>query len=120
MPYKSDLEVSDFEEVIVIHLLLYRVSHFSFDDLIFDKDLTNGLIVLVEDIHLARQATMMETFHFHLYHSLPETHRFCHIVLREVDFLAIFKADEVQFERTFLFGKREDKGFLPRHILGLG
>lgn len=62
----------------------------------------------------------MESFHFHLHHSLAETHGFCHIVLREVYLLAVLKTDEVQLEWTFLFGKREDKGLLPRHIFGLG
>ncbi len=119
MSYKINLEVSHFQEIKVIHLLLNSISHLSFDYLVFDEDLTHRLILFVENIQLARKAAMMEPFDFHIHCCRPKTHRLSNIILGEVHLLSILEADKVELKGGSLLGKREDKGFLPGEIFGL-
>jgi hypothetical protein len=51
--HEWDTEVSHFEQVKVIHLLLYCIGHLSLDDLVLDEDLANCLLTPIQDVHLA-------------------------------------------------------------------
>jgi hypothetical protein len=116
---KVNFKVSHLEKVEVVHLFLHSIGNFSFYDFIFDKYLSNWLILFVENIHLARKTPMMETFHLHIYHCLAETHRLDNIIFCKVNLLTIFETDELQFQRSFFFSQWKYKGLFPCKIFSL-
>lgn len=95
MADERDSEVGHFEEIKVVHLLLHRIRHFCFYDLVFDEDLADCLLTTVQDVHLARQAAVLNMLDVNFHQCMTETHGLCYVVLGKMNLSIFLESDEI-------------------------